>query len=260
MLNYKTYNTNKEEWLVLVHGISGNISTWDNQVSDLKEKYNLLILDLPWHGKSEIKEKLTKEVLNEEIKTVLDSEGIKKAHFIGMSLGSLVVSQFAIKYPDYINRLIFAGSVIQVRMICKLIVAIAEPFRFVLPYKLIYNLAIAIIVPKSKSKMDGQFFRNGFILMGREKLIEWIEYLKVVLDGDNVMNTLKEMNKKIFFISGEYDKMFLKGASRSAELLGRKLSVMKNCTHVCNNDNVELFNRRIIHFLSCEKTPKQCTI
>jgi pimeloyl-ACP methyl ester carboxylesterase len=147
VLNYKIYNTGKKEWLVLVHGISGNISTWDSQVDDLKEKYNLLLLDLPWHGKSKINGKLTKETMNEEVKNVLDKEGITKAHFIGLSLGSLVVSQFAIKYPEYIDRLIFAGSVIQVRLLCKAIVAIAEPFRFILPYKLIYNLAIAIIVP-----------------------------------------------------------------------------------------------------------------
>lgn len=260
MLNYKTYNTGKQEWLVLVHGISGNISTWDNQVDFLKKRYNLLLLDLPWHGKSKLNKRLTKELLNEEIKKVLDKENIKKAHFLGLSLGSLVTSQFAIQYPEYVDRLIFAGAVIQVRKLCKAIITVAEPLRFILPYKLIYNLAIAIIVPKNKSKMDGQYFRDGFIKMGRDKLIEWIEYLKVILDGENVIKKLKETNKKIFFISGEYDKMFIQGARESAKAIGKKLSIMKNCTHVCNNDNVDLFNKKVLHFLTCGMSTNLCAI
>lgn len=101
MLNYKTYNTNPKEWLVLIHGISGDISVWDNHINDLKKEYNLLLIDLPFYGNSHTDDNLTPEMLNEKIKVILDKENIKKANFMGLSLGTLVVSQFAIKYPEY---------------------------------------------------------------------------------------------------------------------------------------------------------------
>ena len=252
MLNYKVYyDPYKTNWVVFVHGIGGNINTWKNQVNDLGKNNNLLLIDLPWHGNSCVEQRITISMLNKHIKDILDKEMIRKATFAGISLGSLVVSQFAIAYPEYVDRLIFIGSVIEVRPICKLIVVLGEMFRYILPYKLIYNLAIMVIVPKRKASIDGSFYRSEFINMGRKKLIEWIEYLSVILDGKNVVEKLKGLEKEICFISGEYDKMFIKGAKKTAETLGQELVVMDNCTHICNNDNPEMFNKLMSEFLLC---------
>ena len=72
-------------------------------------------------------------MLNEKIKVILDKENIKKANFMGLSLGTLVVSQFAIKYPEYINKLVFIGSVIEVIAFFRFVVAVAVPLRYILP-------------------------------------------------------------------------------------------------------------------------------
>ena len=185
---------------MFIHGIGGNTNTWKNQIKDLGKDNNLLLIDLPWHGNSCVEQRITISMLNEHIKDILDKEGICKASFAGISLGSLVVSQFAIAHPEYIDQLIFIGSVIEVRPICRLIVAIGEIFRYILPYKLIYNLAIMVIVPQRKASVDGSFYRNEFINMGRKRLIEWIEYLSIILDGKNVTEKLKELGKEICFI------------------------------------------------------------
>ena len=250
MLNYKIHNANQNEWLVLVHGISGNVSVWDNHIDDLKKKYNLLLIDLPFHGNSHTNDNLTPEMLNENIKIILDKEGIKKANFMGLSLGTLVVSQFAIKYPEHINKLIFVGSVIEVIAFFKFIVAIAVPLRYFLPYKLVYNIALALLVPKSKTKINSNFYRQNFKKMGRKKLIQWIKYLSVILDGNNTINKIKETKKETLFISGELDRLFISGSRKSAKKLMSEFCTMEGCTHICHPDDTTLFNQKVINFLS----------
>ena len=51
-MNYKIYNNNSEEWILLIHGLGGSINTWKYQIEDLKE-YNLIAVDLEGHGGSE---------------------------------------------------------------------------------------------------------------------------------------------------------------------------------------------------------------
>lgn len=250
MLNYKTYNTNPKEWLVLIHGISGDISVWDNHINDLKKEYNLLLIDLPFHGNSHTDDNLTPEMLNEKIKVILDKENIKKANFMGLSLGTLVVSQFAIKYPEYINKLVFIGSVIEVIAFFRFVVAVAVPLRYILPYKLVYNIALALLVPKSKTKINSNFYRQNFKKMGRKKLIQWIKYLSVILDGNHTINKIKENKKETLFISGELDRLFINGSRKSAKKLGSEFCVMNGCTHICHPDDTKLFNEKVINFLA----------
>lgn len=251
MLHYKVYNGGKKEWIVFVHGISGDMSTWDNHIDIFKPHYNILLLDLPWHGKSKMKRRLSRQTLNKEIKEVLDDVGIKRAHFIGLSLGSIVISQFLLRYPRYVNKAIFAASAIQASTFCNIIVRIAQPLRYILPYTLICNLAIALVVPRDKTNIGQKIFSDGFKRMGRDRIIEWVSYLSVVLDGKNTIRKLKKLNKECYFISGEYDSFFLDGAVRSAEVLSNgNIEIMEKCTHVCNADNVDLFNNKVMQFLT----------
>ena len=39
-------------WLVFLHGFGGSINMWKRQVDQFKEKYNLIFIDLPGHGRS----------------------------------------------------------------------------------------------------------------------------------------------------------------------------------------------------------------
>lgn len=250
MLHYKVYNGGKKEWIVFVHGISGDMSTWDNHIDIFRQRYNLLLLDLPWHGKSKINQKLNRQTLNKEIKNVLDDAGVKKAHFIGLSLGSIVIAQFILRYPRYVSKAVFAASAIKVSTLCELVIGIANPIRYLLPYKLIYTIAISMVVPKDKTNLSQKIFSDGFKKMGRKNIIEWVSYLKIVLRSKETVRKLKQLNKTFFFISGEHDSLFLEGAKECArELCDNNIEIMDNCTHVCIADNAELFNDRVLNFL-----------
>ena len=52
-MNYKIYNNNSPEWVLLIHGLGGSINTWKYQIEDLKG-YNILAVDLEGHGGSDL--------------------------------------------------------------------------------------------------------------------------------------------------------------------------------------------------------------
>ena len=48
----KFVKDDKCNWLVFLHGFGGSTKMWKHQIDDFKDKFNLLFIDLPGHGKS----------------------------------------------------------------------------------------------------------------------------------------------------------------------------------------------------------------
>ena len=74
MLKYELINNQKDEWVVFVHGIGGSTRTWNKQINDFSNHYNLLLLDLPGHGLNadNVIDKVDSQKLHDGIKETLD--------------------------------------------------------------------------------------------------------------------------------------------------------------------------------------------
>ena len=75
-MNYKIYDNNSKEWVLLIHGLGGSINTWKYQLKDLSE-YNVLAVDLEGHGGSAFekgKHLLTRSA--SDINAILEKENI----------------------------------------------------------------------------------------------------------------------------------------------------------------------------------------
>ena len=49
---YEVYGEKNEKTIVFCHGVSMNYETFNSQVDILKEKYKVIIWDMPYHGSS----------------------------------------------------------------------------------------------------------------------------------------------------------------------------------------------------------------
>jgi pimeloyl-ACP methyl ester carboxylesterase len=86
--------------VILVHGFAEDGAVWDQLVDQLKDSYRLLIPDLPGSGRSSLlTEETSMEQLAEDIRSILDAEGIEQCVLIGHSMGGYVTLAFAEKYP-----------------------------------------------------------------------------------------------------------------------------------------------------------------
>jgi pimeloyl-ACP methyl ester carboxylesterase len=94
--------------LILICGFTNNSETWESELVDSLSKHHTLILfDNRDTGRS------TKPSLEYSIKTMADDlEGllkvinVQKAHIFGHSMGGMIAQEFALNFPEKVNRLV----------------------------------------------------------------------------------------------------------------------------------------------------------
>jgi pimeloyl-ACP methyl ester carboxylesterase len=89
--------------VMLVHGFGETSDVWKHQVEFLKDKYKLIIPDLPGSAKSDIIDDMSMVGMAEVMKKILDHEKIEKCTMIGHSMGGYITLAFAKKYPKQLN-------------------------------------------------------------------------------------------------------------------------------------------------------------
>ncbi len=99
-------NNNNNPALFLLH--SGGMAgvEWDPQIKYLQKNFCLYIPDLPGHGRTVLEGELTVSKMANAILEIMQKENLKKAHFVGSSMGGAVALYLAINYPEIIDRLV----------------------------------------------------------------------------------------------------------------------------------------------------------
>ncbi|MBD9576913.1 3-oxoadipate enol-lactonase [Pseudomonas sp. PDM23] len=97
--------------LVLSNSIGTDLHLWDGQVAALSEHFRVLRYDARGHGASSVPAgPYSLARLGEDVIELLDSLGVQRAHFLGLSLGGFVGQWLALKAPQRIERLVLANT------------------------------------------------------------------------------------------------------------------------------------------------------
>ena len=87
--------------VVFVHGWSCDLTSWRAQVPAFEGKARMLLVDLPGHGKSDRPDvDYTMERFGRAVEAVTRDAGVERALFVGHSMGTPVIREFARKYPQ----------------------------------------------------------------------------------------------------------------------------------------------------------------
>lgn len=101
-----------EEPIVLIHGTSASLHTWDGWVDALKDQRRVIRFDLPAFGLTgpDPQHNYTIEHYAEVVVAVLDKLQVKKSILAGNSLGGYVAWATAVLHPDRVSKLILVDS------------------------------------------------------------------------------------------------------------------------------------------------------
>lgn len=90
MLHYTRGGSGKI--LVLIHGFLGGIAIFDKIMDPLRQKFDVIAIDLPGHGESEVGEdkEYTMQRYAEEVVEVLLKEKVQNANWLGHSMGGYI--------------------------------------------------------------------------------------------------------------------------------------------------------------------------
>ncbi len=98
--------------IVLVHGYSASLHTWDAWKTDLEMDYRVITLDLPGHGlsRSEDPSKAKIERFAEVVYEVTQDLGVERFTLAGNSMGGNTAWSYALAYPETLDGLILVAA------------------------------------------------------------------------------------------------------------------------------------------------------
>ena len=258
MLHHKTYiKDNNSEWVTFIHGAGGSSSVWFKQVREFRKHFNVLLIDLRGHGKSEASNPSSSEqyhfkTIAQEVVDVLDHLGINQSHFIGVSLGTIIIREISERYPQRTNSLVLTGAIMKLNFTSRLLLQIGHWLKNIIPYMLLYRIFAFIVMPHRTQRESRKIFIREARKMVQREFIRWFSLTK---DIDRLLFKFrsKDSGKQTLYIMGEQDFMFL---SPIQELVKRysasTLKVIPNCGHVVNIQEDQIFNRLSINFLRAQ--------
>ncbi|WP_343680055.1 alpha/beta fold hydrolase [Chryseobacterium arthrosphaerae] len=109
-LYYEVYGEGKP--LVLLHGNSGSIRDYYQQIPVLAKQYKVIVVDTRGQGKSKdtSKRDFTYKLFADDVKALADHLKLDKINIAGWSDGGNTGLEFALKYPEKLNRLVIIGA------------------------------------------------------------------------------------------------------------------------------------------------------
>src|SRR5690554_888886 len=139
LLYYEVYRLNADKpWMVFVHGAGGSVKTWQKQVVFFKDKFNLLLVDLRDHGESkDMAEGIHGfgfDTISDDIINVMDELQIIEAHFIGVSMGSIIIRHIEKVQPGRVSSVVLAGGIFKMSKKIKVLTTVATMLTRILPF------------------------------------------------------------------------------------------------------------------------------
>jgi len=257
MLSYTTYiHENSETWVTFVHGAGGSSSVWHKQVRAFKKHFNVLLLDLRGHGDSkpnfddEKIDKYTFDSLTKDIVEVIDHEKIEKSHFIGISLGTILIRNLAEKFPDRVESMVLGGAVMNLNFRWKILMAVGRTFKSIVPHLWIYRMFFFAIMPYSNHRES-----RSLLIREARKLYqkEFLRWFKLSSEVNPLLRFFRKKDIKIptLYVMGGEDYLFLPAVKKLVQKsASASLLLIEHCGHVVNIEESQLFNNLVIGYVS----------
>lgn len=242
-----TYFTNsnfgqiKNETIILLHPAFSDYRIFLGQFEAWDEKYNLIALDMPGHGKNNsLSRDVTLEDTSYIIEKILDEHGLAHVHLLGVSLGSLVAQGVADKIGDKIKSVTLVGGY-SIHKNNKKILKAQNKERAKWIFMIIFamNKFRAYVSTISTNTKDGQYvFNLGADLFTRKSFPAMQSLGKIFRDTEDTMQY------PMLLIVGDQDLPLALDSAKELALIepNSQLEIIQNSGHCANIDQINQFN------------------
>jgi len=236
---YKEIYNNKKKWIVLIHCVCGNEKIFNNQITVLKENYNIVILRLAGHEiHSKLHEATFAYVVEELHKIALSKQS--KIDLMGVSLGAMIATKYITKYPDDVKNAYLIGNIYGFSIpLFKVGYIMLTKISKVLPRRLYMYFITKFILPSKHLKTQRNKLYKYSLKMDSAFLYSWMKEMgNFILKGKEYFDLTLSSKNSIYLIYGEKDNMFLEWVKKRLQGEDKSiLHVVKGSGHLCNIDN-----------------------
>ena len=108
---YYEFHGHSNDTILLLHGNGQNIKAFNKQIPELSKQFTVLAMDSRAQGySSDDKNKITYELMAEDVNSLLDSLKIKSINILGWSDGGNIGLILAMKRPEKVKKLATMGA------------------------------------------------------------------------------------------------------------------------------------------------------
>jgi pimeloyl-ACP methyl ester carboxylesterase len=255
LLNHTIYkHPSSQQWVTFIHGAGGSSVIWYKQIRAFRQCFNVLLIDLRGHGRStsRIYENLKKysfSQIGDDVIKVLDHIGIRETHFIGISLGTIVIKELSLRFPERTKSLVLGGAIMYMNPHGRLLMRLGGVLQSILPYLILYKLFAFVIMPKKSHRESRSLFIREARKLYHKEFRRWYT---LTAELNPLLRSFRraESVHPILYIMGEQDHMFLPSIRKLVKYQpNASLLVISNSGHVVNVDSPVSFNKASIDFI-----------
>jgi len=257
LLDYTTYiHKDSTNWVTFVHGAGGSSSIWYKQVREFRKHFNILLLDLRGHGKSKpslkdaFNDSYTFDVITDDISEVIEHLEIIKSHFVGISLGTILIRNYAERWPHRVESMILGGAILKLNLRSQVLMRLGIIFKSIVPYLWLYKFFAFIIMPNSNHKESRLLFVREAKKLCQKEFIKWF---KLTAEINPLLRFFRATNIKIptLYVMGGEDYLFLPAVKKVVQKHeNSSLLLIEHCGHVVNVEQPKIFNNLVINYIS----------
>ena len=247
---YRAENSSNK-WITFIHGAGGNSSIWFNQVRFFKAYFNVLLIDLRGHGKSKVSPKGTKYTFNiiiDDILNVLDHNKIEKSHFVGISLGSILIQKMIQLHSNRVEKIGLGGAILNLNLQSRFLMFMGKLTQSVLPFIWIYTFFAYVIMPYKAHRKSRALFIKEAKKISHAEFGRWYKLTATILP---VLAKIRgrQLKPPTLYIMGIQDYMFLPFVEKIIMIhQNATLITLPDSGHVVNIDQPDLFNDHLLNF------------
>jgi pimeloyl-ACP methyl ester carboxylesterase len=214
--------------LVYIAGMDGTGELFYKQAPALARSYRVATFRQREHGR------FTYDDLTEDVAAIIRNAGESRATIVGESFGGTIAMQFAIRFPEMVERLVVVNSFPRFRPRWK--IEIAAAFAPIVPQRLIWLLRrCANMLGLMLDGVSAEDRRRFFQAVRGVKREVSARRLRLIAELD-IENRLPEIKALTLFIAGEND--YLVKSVREARLMAARVpiadvKIIEGAGHAC---------------------------
>lgn len=220
-LYYEVYG--EGEPLFLLHGNSGSIQDFYQQIPVLSRQFKVIAVDTRGQGKSidTSKKDFTYAMFADDVKALAVKLGLSKINIAGWSDGGITGLEFALKYPENCNKVIAIG---------------ANAFPEGVDDKLVSHMKNQLLVLNIENKPEK---------FNEKRLV------KIMLNEPHISKKdLAKIKNPVLVIAGDKDVIKQEHTEMMAKQIpNAELKIYKDATHMIPFEKADELNGEILKFL-----------
>ena len=180
----------------------------------------------------------------------MDYNKIEKSHFVGISLGSILIQKMIQLHSNRVEKIGLGGAILNLNLQSRFLMFMGKLTQSVLPFIWIYTFFAYVIMPNKNHRESRSLFVNEAKKLYQKEFKKWFQLTSELVP---LLKFFRQIEVKIptLYVMGSEDYMFLPSVRNVVgEHLSSQLQVIHNCGHVVNVDSPKTFNSKMFEFLS----------